>query len=72
MAHLLPHQLPKGVNLPNYEYRCNKCQSSIVFSRSVEDRDEPVKCVTCGLESTRIYNAPGVQFKGTGFYKTGG
>ena len=72
MAHLLPPRHLRGANLPNYEYRCNKCQSNVVFSRSVEDRDEPVKCVTCGLESTRIYNAPGVQFKGTGFYKTGG
>lgn len=58
--------------MPTYEYRCNKCETSIVFSRSIGERDEPVKCITCGLESTRVYNAPGIQFKGTGFYKTGG
>lgn len=57
---------------PTYEYRCNKCETVQAFSRHVDERDEPVKCVTCGLESTRIYYAPGIQFKGTGFYKTGG
>lgn len=40
--------------------------------RSVDDRDEPLKCPTCNNESTRIYNVPGIQFKGTGFYSTGG
>lgn len=58
--------------MPTYEYRCNKCESSVTFSRSVGERDEPVNCPVCGLSSTRVYNAPGIQFKGTGFYKTGG
>jgi putative FmdB family regulatory protein len=57
--------------MPTYEYRCGKCDSLTILSRAVDDRDEPVSCV-CGFESTRIYNAPGIQFKGTGFYKTGG
>jgi len=56
---------------PTYEYRCGKCDSLTVLSRAVDERDNLVKCV-CGFESTRIYNAPGIQFKGTGFYKTGG
>lgn len=58
--------------MPSYEYRCNKCLSSVTFQRPVEERDESVSCPQCGLETTRVYNAPGVQFKGTGFYKTGG
>ena len=57
---------------PTYEYRCNKCESYATFSRRLEERDEPVICSQCGFNSTRIYNAPGIQFKGTGFYKTGG
>lgn len=57
---------------PTYEYRCNKCMTTQEFSRPVEERDTPTKCITCGLESTRVYNTPGIQFKGTGFYKTGG
>jgi putative FmdB family regulatory protein len=58
-------------NMPTYEYRCGKCESLTILSRSVDERDEPVTC-TCGFSSTRIYNAVGIQFKGTGFYKTGG
>lgn len=58
--------------MPTYEYRCNKCMATQEFSRSIDERDEPVKCMACGLESSRVYNTPGIQFKGTGFYKTGG
>lgn len=58
--------------MPTYEYKCLGCSNTVEMSRSVDERDEPVECVSCGLESTRVYNAPGIQFKGTGFYKTGG
>ena len=58
-------------SMPTYEYRCGKCESLTILSRSVDERDKPVTCV-CGFSSTRIYNAVGIQFKGTGFYKTGG
>ena len=57
--------------MPTYEYRCNKCMAKVVLSRNVEDRDDEVECV-CGNKSSRIYNTVGVQFKGTGFYSTGG
>jgi putative FmdB family regulatory protein len=56
---------------PTYEYKCMKCQETQVLSRNVEDRDDEVECV-CGNKSSRIYNTVGVQFKGTGFYSTGG
>jgi putative FmdB family regulatory protein len=56
---------------PTYEYRCNKCLALQVLSRHVDDRDEEVICV-CGNVSSRIYNTPGIQFKGSGFYSTGG
>lgn len=57
--------------MPNYEYRCRKCHSLTIINRKVEERDDEVTCV-CGQVSSRIYNTPGVQFKGTGFYSTGG
>lgn len=57
--------------MPTYEYRCNKCMAKVVLSRNVDERDEEVECV-CGNKSSRIYNTVGVQFKGTGFYSTGG
>ena len=58
--------------MPTYEYRCNECMSLITLSRSVDERDNEVTCPQCGLQSTRIYNSPSIQFKGTGFYSTGG
>jgi putative FmdB family regulatory protein len=57
--------------MPTYEYRCRKCHSLIVLSRKTEERDEEVTC-PCGQVSSRIYSTPAVQFKGTGFYSTGG
>ena len=57
--------------MPTYEYRCRKCHSLTVLSRNYEERDEEVVCI-CGQVSGRIYSAPAVRFKGTGFYSTGG
>lgn len=57
--------------MPTYEYRCGKCNALTVIPRTIDERDDEVKC-SCGFKSTRIYNTPGIQFKGTGFYKTGG
>ena len=57
--------------MPTYEYRCRKCHSLIVLSRKAEERDEEISC-PCGQVSSRIYSSPAVQFKGTGFYSTGG
>lgn len=57
--------------MPTYEYRCNSCMANIVLQRDVKQRNDKVVCV-CGQESDRIYNTPGIQFKGTGFYSTGG
>lgn len=57
--------------MPTYEYRCARCMAKVVLSRDVDERDDEVECV-CGNKSNRIYNTVGVQFKGTGFYSTGG
>lgn len=57
--------------MPTYEYRCDKCNAHLVLSRNVNDRDTVVDC-DCGHTFTRIYTAPAIQFKGSGFYSTGG
>lgn len=56
---------------PTYEYECVKCGKKQELNRSVDDRDTEVTC-ECGNASTRIYNSVAVQFKGSGFYSTGG
>ena len=34
-----------------------------------EDITNPA-CNYCGIQMTRVWSAPSIQFKGTGFYKT--
>lgn len=43
----------------------------MVINRKAEERDDEVTCV-CGQVSSRVYSVPAIQFKGTGFYSTGG
>jgi putative FmdB family regulatory protein len=58
--------------MPIYEYRCNQCMSFVQVSRSYDDQETEIICPKCDLVTTRVYNTPSIQFKGTGFYKTGG
>ncbi len=58
--------------MPTYEYKCNKCEHMFETMRSYQERETEIKCPKCGMESTRVYSAPAVRFKGTGFYSTGG
>jgi putative FmdB family regulatory protein len=57
--------------MPTYEYRCSKCNAHLILSRNVSDRDIEVDC-DCGHTFARIFTPPAIQFKGTGFYSTGG
>lgn len=58
--------------MPIYEYRCNNCMSHIQVTRSYTDTETDIVCPKCDLKTSRVYSAPGIVFKGTGFYKTGG
>jgi len=53
--------------MPLYDFKCNYCNSVIEI-----DNPNPPMCTTCGNTMARIWSAPAVHFKGTGFYKTGG
>jgi putative FmdB family regulatory protein len=54
-----------------YEYRCKKCKAKFVIQKEMSERNEPVAC-GCGSKADRVYTSPSIQFKGTGFYTTGG
>jgi putative FmdB family regulatory protein len=58
--------------MPTYEYKCNQCEHMFETIRSYRERETEIDCPKCGLASTRVYSAPAVVFKGTGFYSTGG
>lgn len=58
--------------MPTYQYTCIECDLSKDLVRNVEDRDDVVICEKCGYNMGRSFAAPQIQFKGSGFYSTGG
>jgi len=56
--------------MPKYDYECNDCDYDIELSHPI-DAETPV-CKFCGQELRKIFSAVPVQFKGGGFYSTGG
>lgn len=53
--------------MPLYEYKCKSCGTvSDIRHGFKESVTEP--CAACGGELTRVFNAAGIVFKGSGFY----
>lgn len=55
--------------MPTYEYRCADCGASLEVVQSFSD-DPLTVCPTCGGTLKKKFNAVGIAFKGSGFYKT--
>lgn len=56
--------------MPTYQYRCRNCDEFLEAFQKFSD-DALTTCPACGEEQLRkVYNAVGVVFKGSGFYKT--
>ena len=53
--------------MPLYDFKCDYCTEVIEINEPV-----PPSCGTCGNLMVRIWSAPAIQFKGSGFYSTGG
>ncbi len=54
--------------MPIYEYLCQKGHEFEV--RQGFSDDPMTKCETCGASVARVFRAPAVHFKGSGFYNT--
>jgi putative FmdB family regulatory protein len=55
--------------MPLYEYRCHKCDQ--VFEVMQKFADAPLAVhELCGGQVERLISAPGLQFKGSGWYIT--
>jgi putative FmdB family regulatory protein len=54
--------------LPTYQYRCTECDHSFEQFQSFTD-DALTVCPACGGKLRKVYNAVGVVFKGSGFYR---
>lgn len=55
--------------MPIYEYECDRCQHRFEVMQKFSDR--PLKkCEKCGGPVHKLLSAPGLVFKGTGWYVT--
>jgi putative FmdB family regulatory protein len=55
--------------LPTYQYACTACGEHLEVRQSFTD-DPLTECPTCEAPLRKVFNAVGVVFKGSGFYKT--
>jgi len=57
------------MDVPIYEYECDRCQHRFELIQKFSDR--PVKkCEKCGGPVHKVLSAPGLLFKGSGWYVT--
>ena len=56
--------------MPTYDYRCDACENIFeVFQSFSEDPLSTCPEENCGGAVKKIFSAPGISFKGSGFYK---
>jgi putative FmdB family regulatory protein len=58
--------------MPVYEYKCSVDDEHALLNvtRSISEDDPGYKCEECEADMIRMFNSFGIQFKGSGFYKT--
>ncbi|GAB3861251.1 zinc ribbon domain-containing protein [Nocardioides maradonensis] len=54
--------------MPTYQYRCADCSHFFEIVQSFSD-DSLTECPECTGALRKVFNAVGVVFKGSGFYK---
>ncbi|MCW2812050.1 MAG: regulatory protein FmdB family [Friedmanniella sp.] len=55
--------------MPTYQYRCTECGHDLEAVQKFTD-SALTECPSCGGSLRKIFNAVGVVFKGSGFYRT--
>jgi putative FmdB family regulatory protein len=55
--------------MPLYEYQCSQCEERVEIIQKISDPPY-AHCPKCGGEMKKLFSAPAIQFKGTGWYKT--
>jgi putative FmdB family regulatory protein len=55
--------------MPTYQYRCTQCGEDLEAVQKFIDAPLTI-CPTCGGQLRKVFNAVGVVFKGSGFYRT--
>jgi putative FmdB family regulatory protein len=54
--------------MPTYSYRCTECGEAFDIQQAFTD-DTLTACPNCGGKLRKIFNAVGVSFTGSGFYR---
>jgi putative FmdB family regulatory protein len=54
--------------VPKYQYQCKDCGEALEVQQSFTD-DALTVCPNCGGDLRKVFNAVGVVFKGSGFYR---
>jgi putative FmdB family regulatory protein len=54
--------------VPKYQYQCKDCGEALEVQQSFTD-DALTLCPNCGGNLRKVFNAVGVVFKGSGFYR---
>jgi putative FmdB family regulatory protein len=55
--------------MPTYQYRCTECSEELEAAQKFSDAPL-TECPNCRGPLRKVFNAVGVVFKGTGFYRT--
>jgi putative FmdB family regulatory protein len=55
--------------VPTYQYQCTDCGNALEVRQSFTD-DALTVCPSCEGTLRKVFNAVGVVFKGSGFYRT--
>ena len=55
--------------MPTYEYACKACGERLEVVQKFSD-DPLTECPACGGQLRKVFQAVGIAFKGSGFYKT--
>jgi putative FmdB family regulatory protein len=55
--------------VPTYQYQCTDCGAALEVVQSFTD-DALTVCPECDGRLRKVFNAVGVVFKGSGFYRT--
>ena len=55
--------------MPTYQYRCTECGHDLEAVQKFSDA-ALTECPSCHGQLRKVYNAVGVVFKGSGFYRT--
>jgi putative FmdB family regulatory protein len=54
--------------VPTYQYQCTECGAALEVIQSFSD-DALTECPECSGRLRKVFNAVGVVFKGSGFYR---